>query len=81
MKREIIIQKATEVFRKVLNDSTLVLKDELTANEVDNWDSLSHMLIISEIEKLFNIKFKLKELNKMKNVGDLISMIDLKLES
>lgn len=80
MERNEITEKLTPVFRTVLNHSTLELTDELSANDVDNWDSLSHMLLISEIEKEFDIKFKLKELNKMKNVGDLISIITSKAE-
>ncbi len=80
MERTTITEKITPVFRKVLNESLLEITDQLSANDVDNWDSLSHMLLISEIESTFNIKFKLKELNKMKNVGDLISFISTKLE-
>jgi len=80
MERNVIIEKITPVFRKVLNNSSIVIVDELSANDVDNWDSLSHMLLISEIEEVFGIKFKLKELNKMKNVGDLISIIITKFE-
>jgi acyl carrier protein len=80
MERTTITEKITPVFRKVLNESSLEITDQLSASDVDNWDSLSHMLLISEIESAFNIKFKLKELNKMKNVGDLISIISTKLE-
>ena len=70
-----IATKLTEIFRTVLNNQTLILKNELTANDVDNWDSLTHMRLISEIENKFKIKFKLKELNKMRNVGDMIDLI------
>lgn len=80
MERTTITEKITPVFRKVLNEASLEITDQLSASDVDNWDSLSHMLLISEIEAAFNIKFKLKELNKMKNVGDLISIISTKLE-
>ncbi len=80
MNRSDITEKITPVFRKVLNEPSIEISDQLSANDVDNWDSLSHMLLISEIETVFNIKFKHKELNKMKNVGDLISIISEKLE-
>jgi acyl carrier protein len=80
MERNAIIEKITPVFRKVLNNPSIVIVDELSANNVDNWDSLSHMLLISEIEAVLDIRFKLKELNKMKNVGDLISIIITKFE-
>lgn len=77
-KGELII-KLTKVFQETFGNSGLVLTDTLTANDVDNWDSLSHMILIVEIEKLFGIKFKLKELNKMNNVGALIEIIQSKL--
>lgn len=75
MERNIVVTRLTEVFRKVFNNESIVLSDELTANDVENWDSLSHMLLITEIENAFQIKFKLKELNKMRNVGDMIIII------
>lgn len=77
-KPEVVI-KLTEVFRAIFNNDTMVLSDELTANDVENWDSLTHMLLITEVESAFSIKFKLKDLNKMKNVGDMINIIMTKL--
>ncbi|MEP7254687.1 MAG: acyl carrier protein [Ferruginibacter sp.] len=79
MDRVTIFEKLTTVFRKIFNDDTIVLKNELTARDVANWDSLSHMLMIGEVEKEFSIKFKLKELNKLDNVSSLIELIKSKL--
>jgi acyl carrier protein len=79
MEREEIVHKLTPVFRKVFGDTSLEINDELTARDVENWDSLSHMLLISEVENEFGIKFKLKELNKMINVGAMIAIINSKL--
>jgi acyl carrier protein len=79
MEKREISDKLTVVFRNILNNQALVLTGELTANDVDNWDSLTHMLIINEVEKEFSIRFKLKELNKMRNVGDMIDLIQSKL--
>jgi len=79
MEREIVIDKLTSIFKKVFGVDSLVLRNDLTANDVDNWDSLTHMLLITEIENVFSIKFKLKDLNKMKNVGDMIEIIIFKL--
>ena len=75
MEQEKITDELTSIFRTTFGDETLVLLDEMTANDVDNWDSLSHMLLITEIEDHFSIKFKLRELNKLKNVGILIELI------
>lgn len=79
MEREEIITKLTAVFKKVFNNNSIVIANEMTANDVDQWDSLTHMILISEIENDFSIKFKLKDLNKMKNVGDMIEIIISKL--
>lgn len=75
MEKAEVISKLTGIFRKVLSNDSLILSNELTANDVERWDSLSHMLLITEIENAFSIKFKLKELNKMRNVGDMIDII------
>lgn len=79
MEKTEIVKELTPVFRKVLGDNTLELTDELNANDVENWDSLSHMVLIAEIENKFGIKFRLKDLNKMANVGDMITIISSKL--
>jgi acyl carrier protein len=75
MERETIIQRLTDIFRNIFNDESLIITNELTANDVERWDSLSHMLMIAEVETQFSIRFKLKELNKMRNVGDMIDFI------
>ena len=80
MNRKEITDQLTKIFRKILNEDSLMLTNDLTANDVDNWDSLTHMLLITEIEEEFSIKFKLRELNKMKNVGILMDIIQTKLD-
>lgn len=75
MERANVIEQLTPVFRKIFNAPDLVITDEMTANDVEGWDSLSHMLLIADVEAAFSIKFKLKELNKMRNVGDMIDVI------
>lgn len=80
MNRNEIVEKLTTVFHEVFNDNTIVLRDEMTAKDVENWDSLTHMLMITKVEETFGIKFKLKELNRLKQVGDLISVVESKLQ-
>ncbi len=79
MEKTEIVNKLTPLFRNIFSDNSLEISDELSALEVENWDSLSHMLLIAEVEKNFGIKFKLKDLNKMANVGEMISIISSKL--
>ena len=78
MNRTEIVEKLTIVFHEVFNDNSIVLRDEMTADDVENWDSLSHMSMITKVEEVFGFKFKLKELNKLKKVGDLIGVVETK---
>ena len=79
MERLKLVERLTKIFQKTFSDDSILLVNELTANDVNDWDSLTHMILISEIEQDLNIKFKLKELNKMKNVGVLIEIIASKI--
>lgn len=63
----------------VFDDDTIQISPAMTANDVDGWDSLSHVNLITTIEAKFGIRFTQKELLKQKNVGDLITDIDCKL--
>ena len=76
MNREEIKERATSIFRDVLEDDTLELFDAMTAADVDGWDSLAHMQLISELEDEFSINFTLGEINNFKNVGELLSCIE-----
>ena len=79
MDRNEVVTKLSEIFRKVFDDSSININENYTANDIDQWDSLSHMILITEIEHVFSIKFKLKELNRMRNVGDMVEMIHSKI--
>lgn len=78
MSKELIIEKLTRVFREVFNNDQITLSNEMTAQDVGSWDSLSHMLMIEKVENTFGLKFKLREINKLKNVGVLIDLIENK---
>ena len=75
-----ITEELTAVFREVFDDETIVLSDELTANDVDSWDSLSHVNLIIAIEMAFDIEFKQSEILNFANVGELKKSIINKLE-
>jgi acyl carrier protein len=67
-----IIKKS---FIKVLEHDDFELKEATSAKDVDGWDSITHLLIINDIEKEFNIKFKLMDLMSMENIEDLVQAI------
>lgn len=75
---EEITNRINKIFREVFQDSSINVTNELTAADVEKWDSLSHLTMIAAVEKEFGIKFKLKELVSMKNVGDLITSVQSK---
>jgi len=79
MKQDEIKNKFTEIIRDVLDDENIVLCRETTANDVEDWDSLAHISIIVAIEKEFKIKFDLYELKPLKNVGEMLDLIQTKI--
>ncbi|WP_303317691.1 acyl carrier protein [Flavivirga abyssicola] len=74
-----IKENISDVLKSILGHNNFEMRDELTAKDVDGWDSLSHMMIITKIEEAFNIKFKLRDLNKLKNMGSLVAVIQSKI--
>ena len=79
MEKEEIKEQLTLIFREVFTDETIVLQDEMTANDVERWDSMTHMIMISKVEESFGVSFKLRELNKLKQVSNLIDVLYSKL--
>jgi acyl carrier protein len=73
------VEKLNQIFCMVFDDDSIQIKPEMTANDVDGWDSLSHVNLITTIEAKFGILFSQKELLKHRCVGDLIADIDRKL--
>ncbi len=69
----------TEVFRQVFADPEISLTPDTTANDVDGWDSMSHVNLIMAVENRFNIRFNQKEVMGFRNVGDLARCVDSKL--
>jgi acyl carrier protein len=69
-----IFTRLTSIFREVFDDDDLVLKPELTANDVDGWDSLAHIRLILSVQKAFSVKFSAVEMSRLKNVGDLVAL-------
>lgn len=76
-----ILEALNGIFRHVLKNESLNLTETTTAHDVDGWDSLTNMLLISEVEKAFGVRFNFREIIKMKNVGDLCAAIANKMKS
>ena len=63
------------IFRDNFDDDSLVLTRETTADDIEDWDSLEQINLLTAIEKKFNIKFKLADVRNLKNVGDLLDLV------
>ena len=79
MERNDILKRVEEIFREELEQEDLVLTDETTADDVDGWDSLSHVQLVAALEEAFGIEFKSREILSWDNVGDLIDSIEKKV--
>jgi acyl carrier protein len=70
-----IYARLAEVFQAVFDEDSMEVTSELSAKDVDSWDSLTHIRLILTIEKEFKIKFSTSEIGKLENVGDLVKLI------
>jgi acyl carrier protein len=75
-----ILAELTPIFREVFDDETIVVSRQSTADDIDAWDSLSHMNMVMAVEIKFKIRFALGELPGLKNVGDLVDLVQKKLD-
>lgn len=81
MERKVIFEKLNAIFEDVLDlDETPNLTDETSANDIEEWDSLSHIQLIVAIEKSFKIKFTSLEIMKWANVGEMVNSMEEKLK-
>ena len=74
-----VIKALTPVFHDVFDDDSIVLSPEMTANDIEGWDSQTHVLLIVAAEQRFGIKFRTAELESLKNVGHFAQLIQTKL--
>ena len=72
------LERIQSVFRDTFDDDALVLRPEMTADDVEGWDSLMHINLIYAIEQEFKVRFTTAEVTSLKNVGDLITLVEKK---
>lgn len=76
MTKHDIIERLNEVFQDVFDDEDIVVDEETTADDIEDWDSIEHINLISAVESEFGIRFTMGEVSGMKNVGEMISIIE-----
>jgi acyl carrier protein len=74
-----IYDELNSVFRQVLEDDSIDLTPTTTAEDVEGWDSMNHIFIVVELEKRFGVKFQAAEMEELKNVGELATLVKHKL--
>lgn len=79
MNREQLLNEINEIFRDAFMDDDLVIKEETTAEDVEDWDSLMQITLITTIENKYGIEFTLDDSLAMKNVGDMMNLIIAKV--
>lgn len=75
MNEQIIYRKLEEIFMDVFDLDDVDLDDDTTADDIEEWDSLEHINLIEAVEKEFGMKFKMGEVSTMKNVGEMVKII------
>ena len=77
--RENIYEKLGGILRDVFNDESIIISDSTSSKDIAGWDSLEHANLIASIEREFGIEFDFDEINKLKNIGEMVNIITNKL--
>ncbi|MCI6331886.1 MAG: acyl carrier protein [Lachnospiraceae bacterium] len=75
MSREEVFERVTDIFRDVFDDDELVISDSTNSEDIEDWDSLEHIQLIVGMEKEFKVKFDIKTVNSLENVGQMVDLI------
>ena len=78
MNDDVLLGRLNEVFRSVFDDPDLTVLLATTAKDVPGWDSIVHITLVIEVEREFNVKFRMAEIEKLRNVGDLVVILAAK---
>ena len=73
-----VYSRLSEIFHEVFDDDGIKVTPEMTADDVDEWDSLSNIRLMLSVEKAFAIRLSAAEIGRLKNVGELVALIQAK---
>ena len=76
MTEQEIYDKLNEVFQDIFDDDSITVSASTTADDIEDWDSLEHIRLIAAVERRFGVCFKMGEVSSMKNVGEMVSIIN-----
>jgi acyl carrier protein len=80
MSRQDILDQVSNVFADTLDEGTITLTETTTADDVEGWDSLTHVQLVVAVEKKFKVRFSAKEIQSWKNIGEMIDSISSKVQ-
>ena len=75
MSRNEVVERLNEVFQDVFDDETIHVEESTTSSDIEDWDSLEHITLISAVEREFRMKFKMGEISSMRDVGEMAQII------
>ena len=75
MEREEVFERLNKVFRDIFDDESIVVTEETTSSDIEDWDSLEHINLVVAVEQEFGMKFNMNEVTTMKNVGEMVDII------
>jgi len=76
-----IVENVDKIFKNVFDDDDLVITRDTSADDIEDWDSLEQINLLISMEKEFGIKFDIKEVSNLKNVGEMMDLIEKKIEN
>ena len=75
MNADSITERLTDIFREVFENDTIMVQREMTARDIEGWDSMAHLRLILAIERRFAVRLPSTKVAGLKNVGDMIDLI------
>ena len=75
MSKEEVFERLNEVFRDVFDDESIEVNENTTSADIEDWDSLEHISLMSAVEQEFGIRFSMGQIQSMKNVGEMVNII------
>jgi len=79
LNREEIREKLNQIFQDVFEDDSLEITDEMCADDIEDWDSLAQIDLVTASESVFKVKFSISEIVKLQNIGDMLDLVSRKI--
>jgi acyl carrier protein len=80
MEAQEILSKLQPIFHDIFDDGSIAVVRESSAETIEGWDSLAHINLVTSVEQAFGIRFALGELQSLRNVGDMVDLMQVKLD-